>query len=806
MNEATQSVSSDRQNEALKSTPSSPPGFDLLNEVGRGGMGVVFRANDRALGREVAVKLLQQRFEPGSTTASRFVEEARITAQLQHPGVPAVYQVGKFDDGRPFLAMKLIKGDTLDHLIKAGMPLDTLAIFEAIAHTVGFAHARGVIHRDLKPANVMVGAFGEVQVMDWGLSKVMVDNEPQPHGANADPEATTGPTEIRSLRPSDGDLTEAGRILGTPAYMSPEQAAGETDKIDARSDVFGLGAILCAMLTAKPPLNGDDVESVRLNAVRGRTELAFARLNLCGADPDVVALCKKCLAFERENRPANADAVALTVASLRRTADERAKQAEHDRLAAEVRTSEQIKRRRAIQRWATAAGAVLLFGIAGTSAGLFWADKERRTAVAKEREAVRVVEFFQKRVLAAPRPKGKQGGLGKDVSLREAIAAALPALDQEFKDQPLVEARLRQALGTTLWQLGHYPDAYSQHERSHAVLSDLLGTEHPETLIVASHMGNGLVRLGKADEAVKLHQQVLEARTRTLGPHHEATVTSMDHLAFAFTELDRHSEALPLQEKVLEARKRLLGAEHEETLASANNLAVNYAGLNREADALKLREEWLPKFERVHPPDHVDRIAFQSNLANSYFEAGRHEDALKLRRKVLDVRSRALGRDHPDTLHSLCGLAQVLLAMGRGAEAIPYVDECCSHAKRADPMILSLALAVRLRHFQKMGNADGCRRTAEMWEALGRTKGDDYVDGACFRAVAAALYAKSNMLAEAKLDADKAMAWLQKSVAAGFKDVAHMKKDSDLDYLRNREDFKQLMASLEKSNPPKKSK
>src|SRR5436305_14456924 len=126
-------------------------------------MGVVYRAHDVTVDREVAVKLLHHRYAADSPIAMRFLEEARITGQLQHPGSPAVYQVGTLADGRPFLAMKLIKGQTLDELLKAGAPVDPLAVFEAISQAVGYAHAHDVIHRDLKPANIMVGAFGEVQ-------------------------------------------------------------------------------------------------------------------------------------------------------------------------------------------------------------------------------------------------------------------------------------------------------------------------------------------------------------------------------------------------------------------------------------------------------------------------------------------------------------------------------------------------------------------------------------------------------------------------------------------------------------------
>jgi serine/threonine protein kinase len=163
--------------------PVNPPGYELIDEIGHGGMGTVYRARDTALDRDVAVKLLSERYPADSPAAPRFLGEARITGQLQHPGIPAVHQVGTLADGRPFLAMKLIKGSTLEAILKqrTGPAFDRgwlLAIFEAVCQAVGYAHAHRVIHRDLKPTNVMVGAFGEVQVMDWGLAKVLDGETP----------------------------------------------------------------------------------------------------------------------------------------------------------------------------------------------------------------------------------------------------------------------------------------------------------------------------------------------------------------------------------------------------------------------------------------------------------------------------------------------------------------------------------------------------------------------------------------------------------------------------------------------------
>jgi hypothetical protein len=220
----------------------APPGYELLAEVGRGGMGVVYRARETDFNRDVAVKFLRERYPADSPEIRRFLDEARITGQLQHPAIPPVHHLGLLPDGRPFLAMKLIRGRTLEDILKGrANPAEDrgrfLAIFGQVCQAI--AHAHNVIHRDLKPANVMVGNFAEVQVMDWRLAKSLTGGRStEPSAREAD--ETIG-TEIRSLRDLDS-ATQAGDILGTLAYMPPEQAGGEVDKIDARADVFGLGA------------------------------------------------------------------------------------------------------------------------------------------------------------------------------------------------------------------------------------------------------------------------------------------------------------------------------------------------------------------------------------------------------------------------------------------------------------------------------------------------------------------------------------------------------------------------------------
>jgi eukaryotic-like serine/threonine-protein kinase len=474
--------------------------YQLQGEIARGGMGAVLRGRDVDLGRDLAVKVLLTKYVRHPEAQRRFLEEAQIGGQLQHPGVVPVYDIGHFGD-RPFFTMKLVKGQTLAAILEqrtspAAERPRLLAIALQVAQTLAYAHAKGVIHRDLKPANIMVGAFGEVQVMDWGLAKVL------PEGGIADElraarsqETHVDETVIRTLRSgsgggsstggASGHETEMGSLLGTPAYMPPEQASGDVNLLDRRSDVFGLGAILCEILTGKPPYLGRSGEEVRRKAANADLADAHARLASCGAETELVELTKQCLAAEAIDRPRDAQAVADRLSAYMNQVQERLQTAQRERAVAVAREAEQRKRRKVQLALAAAVVALLLGG------GAFTLWQSEQAMAGREREA-RNAEAVTA-LLAQAEDSLRAGDAAKTrVSLeaaakRSAESAARPHAEQLARRQ--ADLALLQDL-----------DAVDQFSWTWDVVED----KFPDRAVVATRTRVALQRFGADPDTVSV--------------------------------------------------------------------------------------------------------------------------------------------------------------------------------------------------------------------------------------------------------------------------------------------------------------
>ncbi|QDU83956.1 Serine/threonine-protein kinase PknD [Planctomycetes bacterium Pla163] len=500
------------------SVPKGRGNYQLMGEIARGGMGVVLKGHDTDLGRDIAVKVLDKRLCERADVLQRFVEEAQIGGQLQHPGIVPVYELGLMEDERPYFTMKLVKGRTLAALLAQRETPDAdrgrlLDIFESVCQTLAYAHSRGVIHRDLKPANIMVGAFGEVQVVDWGLAKVLV------RGGTADErrarEAHSHLTILETVRSEgsgSGTQSLVGSVLGTPAYMPPEQASGQVNRLDERADVFALGAILCEILTGLPPYVGNTSEVIQA-ASQAEVDDAFGRLDACGADEILVKLAKQCLMAAPAARPADAGVLAERVHAYVISKEERAHRAEVEAAAAQAKAQEERKAR----RLTAALGAAVVAIVLVASGGWLWVQNERseQDRIETERlraEAQRDQELstdinaalneaallegggrFDAAVVAAERARALAEGGGASAELLASVGATLDELNAA-----LAESRAREELALDTARL--------VEELRQAALPDLqTSNDDQDRLFAEAFRSHGIdLDAGSIEEAAEL--------------------------------------------------------------------------------------------------------------------------------------------------------------------------------------------------------------------------------------------------------------------------------------------------------------
>ena len=346
--------------------------FIVKNEIDRGGMGVVYLAFDRELNREIAIKISKS--ADNTAVAARFYREAQISAQLEHPSIVSVYDTGRLKDQRQYIALKLIKGETLSSVIKKRQPSEQASqlfqVFNDVVNAMAYAHSRNIIHRDLKPDNVMVGMFGEVQVMDWGLARKLKQRDDVGQAKLKGPESAFDNETLAVA----SQQTRQGDVFGSPAYMPPEQARGEV--VDKRTDVFALGGILYEILTGKPPFDAPTASVAISKSVASDLIKAHERLDTCGADPELIKIVRQCLAANPDDRPDDAQAVNVQFSEY---LSGREQQFEETRLE-KVRTTERLiaqqKRNRQL-RW-SATMILATFGVTVLAGYLYLSEKNRR--------------------------------------------------------------------------------------------------------------------------------------------------------------------------------------------------------------------------------------------------------------------------------------------------------------------------------------------------------------------------------------------------------------------------------------------
>jgi serine/threonine protein kinase len=693
--------------------------YKLLQQIGEGGFGVVYMAEQESpVRRMVALKIIK----PGMDTAqviARFESERQALALMDHPNIAKVFDAGTTDAGRPYFVMELVKGVPITEFCdKNHMPPgQRLKLFIDVCHAIQHAHHKGVIHRDIKPSNVMVtlhDGVPVVKVIDFGVAK-----------------ATMQKLTEKTL------FTSYGQMIGSPAYMSPEQAEMSGLDIDTRSDVYSLGVMLYELLTGTTPLEnrrlreagyaemqrlicqeeaprpsnrlsslgdsatvtagnrGLDVKHL-INFITGDLDWVVMKAlekdrrrrydtpgslaedvgrylghePILARPPSAVYRMKK---FGQRNRAAVVAAGVMASSLLAGLAAStwqavRASRAEDAALAAlgekeTARAAEARERVRTLQNAQKAEAAAQ-------------AEKQARLAALElEAQTRAALEFVEQKVFAAARPEGQAGGLGREVTLRQALEAGVPFVEQRFKGQPLVEARLRQTLAISFFYLGDFQQAAAQCEAAHALYRKHRGADHPHTLACANDLGNCYERAGRRADALKLLEETLPIQQKKLGLDHEQTLITMNNLAGSYQLAGRYLDAMALLETAFEQMKVRHGLDDPKTLDAMANLASSYDALGGAAEALRLRKQVLLLRKARLGPDHPDTLSAMHHVAASYFKLRRYAEALKLSEETLALQKTKLGPDHPDTLLTLQAVAQCLIELGRHTDAAKLCEQ-----------------------------------------------------------------------------------------------------------------------------------
>jgi len=668
--------------------------YRLVRLIGQGGMGAVYEAEQDQPRRTVALKVLKPGFV-SPELLRRFKRESQVLGRLQHPGIAQIYGAGSADTGlgpRPYFAMEFVHGEPLrayveSHHLNVRRRLELMAkVCDAVEH----AHQRGIIHRDLKPANILVEESGQPKILDFGVARA----------TDSDAQATK--------------QTDVGQLIGTLAYMSPEQVMAEPLELDTRSDVYALGVILYELLAEKLPypVSSQVHEAVRVIREEDPAPLSSISRAYRG---DVETIVAK--ALEKDKARRYASAADLSNDLRRYLADEPIMA----RPASAIYQLRKFARRHKTLVGATAAVFVVLV------AGIIASTREALGARRAEQTAQAVNDFLQNDLLAQASAANQSGPGTKpdpDLKVRTALDRAAARIGGKFAEQPEVEAAIRDTMGQTYEDLGLYAEAQEQvqqaldlyrralgdnnpktlesmsrlgniaeiqgkYPEAETVLSQtlpiqrrVLGPEHPDTLLSMNHLANVYYYEGKYPEAEALHSQILETRRRVLGPDNIETLGSMSNLANVYDEEGKYPQAEALDLQVLEIRRHVLGPEHPDTLASMQNLARLYDHEGRLGQAEELHSRTLEIKRRVLGPEHPDTLVSMNNLANVYLEEGKYPQAGALYSRELEIQRRVIGPEHSYTLMTMCNLAAIYLEEGKYPQAEELQSQALEIARR----------------------------------------------------------------------------------------------------------------------------
>ena len=653
--------------------------YRLIRKLGEGGMGQVWLAEQSApVKRQVALKIIKAGQYDGSALV-RFNLERQTLAIMDHPAIAKVFDAGSTATGQPYFVMEYVPGLPITtYCDQKRLPArERLALLIKVCEGVQHAHQKAIIHRDLKPSNILV---------------VEVDGKPMPHIIDF------GIAKAISQQSEDETLvTRAGGMVGTPGYMSPEQADPSIPDVDTRTDVYSLGVVLYELLAGVLPfdvkqwstkpfhevlrqLHEDDPPSPssRISGDADSTMIAAKRkvdarqlASMLRGDLDWITL--KALEKDRSRRYGTPSELSADIGRYLRNEPVTARPA-----SAAYRAGKYAQR----HKFGVAAVSVVLllliaFGVM-QAIELRRITRERDRANRERDRATRVTDFMTGMFNVSDPSQAR----GKTITAREILDKSSAKIDTGLAQDPELKAQMMDVMGVVYQSLGLYSSSLPLLERAAEIRRRVLGPENPETLATMHHLATTLIADGHYSEAEKLFRETLDSERRVLGPENPLTLLSMNNLANVLYQQGRYAEAEKLDRETLEIRRRVSGPEDPDTLLSMESLAAALDKQGRYAEAERLGRETLDIRRRVSGPDHPHTLEVMNNLALLLDNEQHYPEAEKLDRETLDIERRVLGPEHPTTLLTSANLANALADEKRSSEAEKLMRETLEIQRR----------------------------------------------------------------------------------------------------------------------------
>jgi len=658
----TEDLESTKTYQTSDSLPRVIGNYRLFQKLGEGGMGEVYEAEQlKPVRRKVAFKLIKWGMDTKQVVA-RFESERQALALMDHPNIARVLDAGATEQGRPYFVMECFKGVPITeycdtHRLNIHKRFE---LFMQVCHGVQHAHQKGIIHRDIKPSNVLVVIqdYKPVpKIIDFGVAK-----------------ATAQRLTERTV------FTELGQLIGTPEYMSPEQAEMTSLDIDTRTDVYSLGALLYELLVGALPLDIRELRDLGFDEIRRKIRedeppKPSTRLSTLGDASTLVAQNRK-TDLEVLTKQLRGELDWITMKALEK--DRMQRYASPSELAADIvrylkhepvlacppstlyRLKKYIRRHKTGVAAAALVILAMLIGITGTSIGLVRTMRAEKIAKTEAETAKQVSEFLVGLFKVTDPAEAK----GKTITAREILDKGAEKIEEKLKDQPVIQARLMDTMGTIYENLGLYESAAQLLEMALRTRKQTLGEEHPELALSMSNLGSVMYKKGDNEGAERLSREALAMRRKLLGNEHPDVAVSMNNLATILIDKGDYEEAEQLYREALAIRRKEFGDEHEELALSMSNLGSVLYKKGDYEEAEQFYRGALAIRRKVLGEPHPELALSLSNLGSLVYKKGDYEAAEQLNREALTMWRKCLGDEHPQVAVSLNNLAIVLLNKG----------------------------------------------------------------------------------------------------------------------------------------------